>query len=480
MLSQGSTLIIDDKIEDGQPISEQLKNLYIPHLFFHADEKEIINFTESKSQKIKKVRIIFQDINLTGGTSPSTQDYDKAATIIETLLESSNGPWLLVTWSTWSSEDENAYGKNLFEHLRRELEPGLRPYDFVSLDKTYFTSTKHGDVKTYSTLSGLEKSHFKEIIEKSTVETKAITALIAWEKSVDSAVSCTLAELHSLSGTGENSNNDRKLGKILYELAKAESGKSLTNDNFISSLSNILNSQLFDRASVSTFQVIDINDYERVDINSEIKNWRKDINRLLHFSVLSQSNGPGSVYLYSSFLKATSLCYSNYDGIADDVAIIDDGSLRHDFIELINKTSLKAKFERHKEILINCVSQATYVAVEITAPCDHAQNKAFYLKFCGGIIIDLDNLSTPELDIFEKIFSSVDYLWSSCGFSNEKSSSKHSKFILNSRMLLSCSDDKKVIDKLELAPITKMREQITRDLTHWIGQQLTRPGYTYM
>jgi hypothetical protein len=47
-------------------------------------------------------------------------------------------------------------------------------------------------------------------------------------------------------------------------------------------------------------------------------------------------------------------------------------------------------------------------------------------------------------------------------------------------MLLSCSDDKKVIDKLELAPITKMREQITRDLTHWIGQQLTRPGYTYM
>ena len=88
MLSQGSILIIDDKIEDGQPISDQLKELCIPHLFFHADDERIRAIRDNKPQHIQKVRVILQDINLTDSGSPGTADYDVAITAIENLLPS--------------------------------------------------------------------------------------------------------------------------------------------------------------------------------------------------------------------------------------------------------------------------------------------------------------------------------------------------------------------------------------------------------
>jgi hypothetical protein len=477
MLTQGVTLVIDDKVEDGHPISEQLRNLFIPHLFFHADEKVLLDYLQSSKAKIENIRVIFQDINLTAGASPSTKDYDKAVSIIEALMEEQNGPWLLVTWSTWSAEGDDTYGKELYEHLVKELTPSQRPYNFVSLDKSLFTASQHGDVSSYSEMDCETRESFAHKINASLLQSKAISTLLNWEKSIRQATSKTLADLHSLSTDGGNS-DELKLGKLLYELAKAEMGKSLNNENSLLALSNILNCQMFDRIQSQLDVDIDITSYKDVHNWADVKAWKKQVNKILHFSTQQGVTGPGTIYTYASYLEGSTLCYSNNEGLATNISIIGEDNIKATYIKMVEEADMEK--EEHRPDLLERINNATCIITDITPPCDHAQNKALWLKFCGGLFVNLNGLSNPKIRSFNKIFSTPEYLWNSCDFALEQSELKHNRLIFNSRFIFTCADDTSIKEKLTLATTTKMKEQITRDLIHWLGKQLTRPGYTYM
>jgi len=208
--------------------------------------------------------------------------------------------------------------------------------------------------------------------------------------------------------------------------------------------------------------------------------WKKQVNRFLHFSTASNNSGPGSIYLYSSFLEGNSICYFNDRGPATNISIINEECIRDNYIQLVEDFSFSEKESKHKISMLDYIRNSTCVITNITPPCDHAQNKALWLKFCGGLCINLDGASSAQLKVFDKIFSGPEYLWNSCDFSFGVQGQKHNRLIFNSKLIFSCSDNDKIKDKLILASVSKMREQITRDLTHWLGRQLTRPGYTYM
>src|SRR3954468_1014251 len=95
-----TALIIDDKESDGMAITKTLWRKGHPCLFFEYSAEKLAEDYE----KLSGVRIIFQDINLLNGTSPSKSDYDQAVLVIDKLLDDQNGPWLLATWSTWESQ----------------------------------------------------------------------------------------------------------------------------------------------------------------------------------------------------------------------------------------------------------------------------------------------------------------------------------------------------------------------------------------
>ena len=307
MLSQGSILIIDDKHEDGLPISDQLRDLCIPHLFFHADEERLVRFAEEQHAPVNKVRVIFQDINLTGSSTPSKADYTFAETVIDHLLSSDNGPWLMVTWSTWSEEEDSQHPQELFNHLRENLEEGKRPYHYVILNKSKYTASKHGPVTPTNEMAPGLKEELSASTKDIVTASPAMTAIMAWEKEIGIAVSNTLAELHSLSNMeGEH---DSRLGKLLYELAKAEAGKSLNEAEALTSLTRILNSQLLDRVSVKPIEELDITGYATQPDLADMAEWKRRINKMLHFNTSGQPSGPGSIYKYSSY--QTKICALN-------------------------------------------------------------------------------------------------------------------------------------------------------------------------
>lgn len=480
MLSQGSILIIDDKQEDGLPISDQLRDLCIPHLFFHADEERLVKFAEKQHAPVNKVRVIFQDINLTGSSTPSTADYSFAETVIDSLLSSDNGPWLMVTWSTWSDEEDAQYPQELFDYLRANLDEGKKPYHYVILNKSKYTASKHGPVTPTSEMApGLKEelsANTKDIVTAS----PAMTAIMAWEKEIGIAVSNTLAELHSLSNMeGEH---DARLGKLLYELAKAEAGKSLNEAEALTALTRILNNQLLDRVMVNSIEELDITGYADQPDLTDMDEWKRRINKMLHFNTSGQPSGPGSIYKYSSYQSSM-----NALNDVNPMVLPCGGIVSSKYYTLVPSTaqlaaSCRKLLPQNATELHNRLDTSEYVLVDITPPCDHAQMKAEWLKFIAGFIIDLKDLSGSQRKAFNKAIQGAEFLWSSCLFSTLKdaANSEEKILILNSRSIISLPCESDIPDKLRHASITKLREQITRDLTHWLGKQMSRPGYTYM
>ena len=96
MRVNGTYLIIDDKPEDGEPISKALRDRCLPHLFFLADVADLHTKNKDGLLPIERVKVVFQDINLTSAATPSKQDYDTAASFLENILPPDNGPWLMV------------------------------------------------------------------------------------------------------------------------------------------------------------------------------------------------------------------------------------------------------------------------------------------------------------------------------------------------------------------------------------------------
>jgi hypothetical protein len=476
MLSQGSILIVDDKLEDGQPISDHLKELCIPHLFFHANEDHLIRLKSQDVRYAENFRVVFQDIALISSTSPTKRDYDYAAEIIDTLLTDNNGPWLLVTWSTWNGEDDRTYANELFEHLVNELGSNKAPYAVAVIDKSQFTGgAPHGTVMKLGDMGEPERQLLNSLVKSSVTDKRSINILMTWEKSIGRSISETLVDLHGLSNNGGKS--DGNLGKLLYELSKAVAGKSLSNNNSWRSLVGLLNSQLLDRIAQQHVEEVDLLKYSDVVIPS-LDNWKKNINRILNFETGGEGGGPGSIYSYKSFID----CYSNVlteYGLYLVRENIESVIPVRNFVKNIFLSRIEDENNKFKVQGIKLVSEGEFVVVDVTPPCDYAQNKSELTKFCAGLIIDAPVGNAKELSAYKKTLLDPGFLWSSCEFLSEKGG-KSKILIMNSRLVFSVP----CVDRVELtlahASVSRIREEIFRDFTHWLWQQVSRPGYTYM
>ena len=473
MLKQGSTLIIDDKQEDGQLIANYLNAKLIPHLFFHADEENITSAIDNGS-KIEKVRVIFQDLALTGGASPSKSDYDYAATIIEAILSEKNGPWLMVAWSTWADDDAP---EEMFNHLVNELPKEKAPFSFVTLDKSIFTvDSSHGTARSYVELSSEEKSQLDLLTLKVTSENGPMITLMNWEKAINSSIRDVLVDLYKLSHV--DAKQEENLGKLLFELVKAVSGKSSSDETAWHSLVTVLNSMLIDRVSKFKESETDILSYAGIAIPN-IGQWKKQINKLLHFETARNSVGPGSVYTFNSLKYCfvhqpvlpgyVAISRSNIEVIPDHHVIKDlfKGIISSTPATFINKT-------------FTALDKSEYVLIDVTPPCDFAQNKAEMIKLCAGVILDIPDYTDKE---FKKYFNGVlldaNHVWGSCEVILEENG-KPKILLASSRLIYSISATENVYNKMINASINRIRDDIFSDFSHWLWSQMSRPGYTYM
>lgn len=466
MHSSGHSLVIDDKYDDGMLICSRLIENLTPCYFFQYDEQRLLERRQQDRPKLTGVRLIFQDLALTSQGEPSKTDYEAAALTIESIVSELNGPWLLVTWSTWAGA-ENQLGtqkaQEVFDHLRDSLAPGLRPFAFVVLDTKprYSRSGMHGDVQRISDISSEQLQELSQHISQKVERYPATSALIDWESEVFRAISETVSEITSFIQPGEYFDAD--LGSVLREMALAEIGKNVDPQSLSKGLKEVLSSILRDKIK-STANGLE--NFEEIDDQKilRLEDWKAKTNRIIHQELSSPPPAlpPGSLLDFSHNLE---LLPSAIDSPKELNSFI-----RKNFFQFGAGDCSKA---RKNEVSEAC----SFIALDITPPCDHAQTKSTWNKYIIGI-------SVPE--------QYIDY----CRMIDKKTGERTDKLlgeylvclpemmnpdgpkyflVFNSRLTLSIDTDKANSTFADHYK-GRLREQMLGDLTSWLIRQTTRPG----
>lgn len=465
MLNTGHALVIDDKYDDGMLICTRLIDSLVPCYFFQYDEKKLIEHQDQDKPKINGVRIIFQDLALTSPGEPSKTDYDAAVATIEAVVSEHNGPWLLVTWSTWAGAENNlgtTKAEEIFNHLREELPAGLKPFSYVVLDTKpqYSKAGLHGDVQKVADIKPELLQELSQHISQKINIYPATKALINWEFEVFRAVSETVSEITSFIKPGANFDSD--LGSILREMALAEIGKNVHPENFSKGLKDILSSVLRDKIKDTNSG---IENFEELDAEKilRLENWKAKTNRIIHLELSTPSPAlpPGSIIDISQ----------HFNLLPGDIGTIDElnSFIRANFF-MFGRDEKKPK---KNEVSSNC----TVVALDITPPCDHAQIKSTWNKYLVGVLVPeqyIDYCKLIDKETGQRTNKLLgDYLV--CLPEMMNSDGGKYFFTFNARLTFSI-DTNKANEIFAERYKGRLREQILGDITSWLIRQTTRPG----
>ena len=461
MPHRNRVLVIDDKIEDGEAIVRRLWKLQVPTYFLHYDPELIIELNHEK--RFEGIRIIFQDIALVSPDFPGHDDYSAALSGINRILSDDNGPWLLVAWSTWADDPENGdkYAKELFEYLYARLDVGKKPYHYVVIDKQPYVVSEHGELKAETDLSSTEKLGLEQSVTKALNETKTLDSLNLWETEVRCSASKIVNDLWRMVSGGNLEEKDSALGAILFQLAKAQVGSSLSKREDIStSLYQMLSSLLYDKTNRIKSNEIVLK--EGVSVNLD----KVYINTILHFdSDLNNLGGPGSLYEWP---EVDTDLFGNLS--------IPEGKKIEFICDAFNvQTDKRSSIEGNSEFL----EKVKIIIMDITPACDHANNKAFWRRFIVGLKIDSEYKRTF---CDRKGKYNGDFLKSTPDLAYEN---QNFIILFNSKLILSINEiDSKergnsstIVDPVSnLEFIGRLREQIVQEMIHWSGSMASRPG----
>lgn len=460
-------LVIDDKFNDGLLICSRLIDRLVPHYFFHFEHPRLAALKE-QPKNLSGIRLVFQDLQLVSTGAPKKDDYDAAAEILDALLGESNGPWLLVTWSTWAGAGNDLgtdKAEELFSHLQTELPEGKRPFAYVVLDTkpTFTIGDHHSSVNELSNIPEEERVALSQHINEKIAGFTATNTLLSWENEVFRAISETMSEVTNIIQIGDKFDSD--LGSILREMATAEIGQHMAPENFGKGIKEILSSILRDKIQVTAQG---LHEFENVD-DTRITSWKEKINRIIHFELSPSIRPfpPGSVFSMTNNLTL----------LPEPTA--DVPSIRK-FIRSNFLTFKTSENNRKDEVSDAC----SIVALDITPPCDHANNKALWNKYLVGIKIPktlhefscmIERGKDSQDQRFERRVNKPcgDYLIRLPNMIDK--SNNEFLFIFNSKLTFSLKTSR-AEEALDRCYIGRLREQILADLTSWLIRQTTRPG----
>ena len=101
-------LIIDDKESDGVKIAKAIWNSKYAVRFIRYDPKLLM---KTGKERLRGVRLVFMDIDLIGDGVPGTgsKTFSAVQKALEYCLDERNGPYILITWSTFDAQRKHCF-----------------------------------------------------------------------------------------------------------------------------------------------------------------------------------------------------------------------------------------------------------------------------------------------------------------------------------------------------------------------------------
>lgn len=477
MFFKSISLIIDDKENDGNFIATYLNKNFVPSIFYCYDSNKDWTGFETK---LSGVRTIFQDLSLISTSSPDITDFDAAAETIENILDENNGPWLLITWSTWAESDTD-FPKELFDHLQQELPVSLRPFDYITINKSLFTPGLDHNPVSPPNNDSLTQLH--GIIENKILERYGLKYLIGWEQAAKKAIHSALAELTNIASGHAQSNE--VLHKIFENIAESATGKSTNitalNAGTSETLTDIIKDKIENQIpnNIVDFEHViqSARDNRGLDMTG-LSSWKESINRAIHFDMsekVKQYHKPGNVYNINE--KVIDFGIRSFPDSISNVRALSKFKRKNFFCFLDDERDLKNEVSERSDL----------VCLDITPPCDHANNKAEWNKYIVGIILKDDD------DKFCKLVKNIcndtgsvrvredgirlinDSLILLPKYANDDGSGSLYRVVLNAKLTFSIPVNmcEAALGNLQLM---RARENILSDIRSWFIRQATRPG----
>lgn len=404
----GKVVIVDDRFQEILPLINILNHNTIPVIYYTGKINEL------PLQPICGVRLFFLDLRFASNTDTKTI-VSNANNILKKILGESNGPYLLIVWSSTGNEYR--------EDLEKELaDKPYRPEFILCLSKQDYFETK--DSNAYSLIEDIKKILEDEEVDNiekvmSKVEMRVLSdedevesifiptkieklqdelydglksagllsLFIIWENTVRNSAHKVVNEIYSQ--IPETISADKKLPAMVFYLAKNRLEKQFEcvkeKEKFCAALMELNELYTYfyseDVINISLDGFLPIN----IQKNSELVPSQAKFNSWKMISQSIKKDTPGSIYK--------------------------DPKKTFEFFNLVKLYTDKRKYDNIRNDLKND-NKILYVWANINGECDTAQNKYPVVRVMPGALIPCDIYKKyEEQGILKPVGSAGDYIY---------------------------------------------------------------------
>lgn len=450
MLMQSRVLVVDDRDDHGKSIAAALWRCGFPVLFVRYDEKTLL---DGNSSVQKGVRIVFMDINLSGGNlGDSGTAFSQVQMAVTSLLAADNGPWALVTWS---SHDDQADA--LYAHLRERLPESLRPVSLGKLDKAKLLPPDLDN----GTLQELEQE-----IDKQLSEIGPLACLLGWEGHVYEAASSVIHLLgetaEKLAATQNGSTLEDSLVCLVRRLVAADGGQAAAVASDVAPylyrvLSPLLADRLDSTAPSAQCKGLPVPPQSPVIPPA----WSRKVNSMINLDpMVGMPPVPGAIYILEDPWLIPGL----------SAELVPD----RDIQRFITDHFLSV----HPSLgVIDCGATCRLALLDVTPPCDHAQENAPWRRHVIACRVAADSLhlicgKKPPLKERDSPRPKSLNLW----MTPEMADAAGDFVLVLDANLWITIPEKSILAALG-HPSYRLRDQLMSDVIGWLGRHITRRGH---
>ncbi|SDY38809.1 hypothetical protein [Acinetobacter kyonggiensis] len=367
----GRIILVDDKIDQVQPLMNYFSKNKIPFTYFDG---KFENFPE---EGFDDIRILFLDINLFDDTVPSHQDFRALQPVVDKLISRVSHPYLLVLWT----RDPDVFNNFKMEFFQNSPLKEKSPIDILTLEKSKFFSYS-GEV-----LDGDINDLEQELCSKLD-NYPELQCILHWESMVHKVTNEIASIFFPKFGEYETWSEETK--KMFTQFSKASLGKYFSDADAstrINSAFEVIHQVFMDELETQFYKAEKKLELENLD-QTTAPNFKINTKLLIQNHDHLSNDYPGSL-----------ISLDNNDASAFFSSIIDQDQLKNAVCKNYN-FSLKEGDDRFNELSPSQQSKkcSAYKKDEITGYlqkvqlridplCDYVQQKIQHSKCVDGILI---------------------------------------------------------------------------------------------
>ena len=436
-LSGTRVIVVDDLEKEALPILKALARRGVPCAFFNAPAKKAL---PRKGDRLRGVRLAILDMDLVPGMASQAGKAAVLANYLGNILSPDNGPYGVLAWTY------HAHIVELFEHYVFEEASIPNPVFTLMIGKGQCFKKGKCDLSQLSTL-----------IEGELGKNISLKLFEAWEETCFKAATSVTNTLSGLA-MNEAANLQQwrerwtaQLLQLLYTFAKAEAEQTLARETCINALLTSLNPLHADRMENQMVELCESLSDTASEIMAAAGNIgperKAKLNTMLHLSLRDvQRFSMGNIYLFKQKRKP---------GFVPSCREVLKGG---NWVQ----GNDEERARRTEEI----IDAAFPVLIEVSAACDHAQNKIQRARLLSGILVPAAQR--------KKLNTSADFVREFGPVHLEEPIMEAGiyYFYFSSRQVRSIE-----IEQVKrLKAVARLRAQALGELQAWLAQRESRPG----